>query len=336
MTIIDQTSDPGLSRLRVLIKEYPGLMEFAKTAEFDPEGFANLPSSSFAWPGARRFPVHTPEHTALSVAYTKVAGAQLPSDVVVNLVKAAAVHAVDPKIFATEKVAAAFPDSDYLIPDKRRYRVKTAKDVELAESVFFEKFAQMTIEDRTQMAQGLIRVAEQHNVDLHPSTYKLACVTITSTQLFKDWMGAREAAATKVGQLAVAGAFAKLGQAFSNTEPFLTDRPSQVKLASVVSELDQQAGLTGMYDTTLLDPLRTVFNTEHRPQNFTKVGSALQNKTLLASLPVTFWQDALGDEITREIAPNGQLDPMALDQILPTLPQDMKNTLETQLAAYNR
>ena len=62
----------------------------------------------------------------------------------------------------------------------------------------------------------------------------------------------------------------------------------------------------------------------------------MQNKTLLASLPLSFWQDALGDDVAQEIAPDGQLDPMALDQILPTLPQDMKNTLETQLAAYNR
>lgn len=335
MKIIDQTSDPGLSRLRVLVQEYPGLLEFAKTAEMDPEGFQKLPDTSFAWPGVRRFPVHTPEHTALSMAYTKVAEVSLPSDVVVNLSKAAAVHAVDPKIFATEKTASAIPDSDYLIPGKKRYRVKTAADVALAESVFFEKFANMDIEDRTQMAQGLIQAAEKHNVDLHASTYKLACVTITSTRLFKDWMGARKEAALKVGSPFVAAAFAKLDQAFTNTEPFLTDRASQIKLASTVYALDKQAGLTELYDQTLLDPLRTVFNTEHQAKDFTKIGSVLQNKTLLASLPLSFWQDALGDEITQEIAPNGQLDPMALDQILPTLPQDMKNVLETQLAAYN-
>ena len=336
MMIIDQTSDPGLSRLRVLVQQYPGLKEFVKTAEMDPEGFQSLPDTSFAWPGARRFPVHTPEHAALSLAYVKVAEAPLPTDVLENLVQAAAVHAVDPKIFATEKTASAIPTGDFLIPDKQRYLVKTAADVELAESVFFEKFAQMTIGDRTQMAQGLISAAERYSVDLHPSTYKLACVTITSTQLLKDWLGAREEAATKVGSAAVARAFSQLGSAFTNTEPYLTNREDQVKLAATVYELDKQAGLTGMYDLTLLDPLRTVFNTAHRAKDFLKVGSALQNTALLSSLPLTFWQDALGDEITSEIAPNGQLDPAALAQILPTLPQDMKNTLETQLAAYNK
>jgi hypothetical protein len=51
---------------------------------------------------------------------------------------------------------------------------------------------------------------------------------------------------------------------------------------------------------------------------------------------LTFWEDALGPDIVAEIAPNGQLDPEALAQILPTLPQDLKNTLTTQLAAYNQ
>jgi hypothetical protein len=319
------------------VKEYPGLYEFAKTAEMGAEGFKQLSDTAFAWPGARRFPVHTPEHTALSMAYLKVAEAQVPSDVMANMVKAASVHQIDPQIFAVEKTAAApSPEGDYLVPDKQRYLVRSASDVELAESIFFEKFAQFSVEDRTQMAQGLVRTAKQHEVSLHPSTYKLACLTMTSTQIFKDWMGARKEAATRLNSPAVAEAFDKLGQAFSNTEPYLTDHAAQVKLASTVHQLDKQAGLVGQYDQTLLDPLQTVFNTDHRASDFVKVGNVLQDKTLLASLPLTFWEDALGPDIVAEIAPNGQLDPEALAQILPTLPQDLKNTLTTQLAAYNQ
>lgn len=335
MTIIDQTCDPGLATMRVLMEKNPNLFEFTKTASMGAHEFEELPNAAYAWPDARRYPIHTPEHTALSMAYIKEAGVRIPGDVIANLARAAAIHGIAPNVVQSQEKTASDDTSEFLLPEKRRFRVKTAEDVALAEHIFFEKFAQMSVEDRAIMAQNLVKSAEQHGVDLHPSTHKLACLTMTSTQIFRDWMRAREEAATKLGAVIQAQAYQKLGDAFKNAEPLLDRRGDQVKLASCVLELDKQAGLVPMYDHSILDPLRTVFNTDVRRDQFVKIGSVLQNKDLIRSMPLTFWQDALGDDIAQEIAPGGVVDPEALEQILPTLPADMKSAVETQLAAYN-
>jgi hypothetical protein len=107
-------------------------------------------------------------------------------------------------------------------------------------------------------------------------------------------------------------------------------------LAQLISDLDQRAGLTPYYGKKLPDPIQTVFNTDKLPRNFVKVGSALQNTALLQSLPLSFWEDTLGPDIAKEIAPTGTVDMTMLAQILPTLPADLKAALETQLAAYSK
>lgn len=333
--VIDQTSDPGLATMRVLLDEYPRLLPFSKTAKMQLDEFESLPARAFAWPGARRFPVHTPEHAALSLAYTKKAAAPIPADVVANLARAVEVYGIPADVFTTEKTASDF-SGDYLIPTKKRFRVKTAEDVKLAECFLFEKFAGLTVEDRTVMAQNLVATGDQHKVTLAPRTHKLACTTMTNSRIFRDWMRARQVAAEKRGAVQHAKAYETLGRAYTGSGGYIDDPHDQTKLAACIYELDKQAGLVSLYGRTLLDPLQTVYNTELRRDEFIKVGSAFQNRALIESLPLSFWQDVLGEEIAQEIAPNGQVDAMVLEQILPTLPADMKRTVEMQLAAYNK
>lgn len=335
MTIIDQTCDPGFGVLKTLIDRYPGLYDAVKTAEILTDDTENLPSRFFAMPSEQRLPLHTPEHTLLSLAYTKVASAPIPPEAIRALTEAATVHQVDVRIFEEDKTAAAAESpEDYLLPEKRRFQVKTAADVSLAEHLFFEKYAQLSLEDRAVMARNLVDAAERHKVELHPSTLKMACVTMTSTQCLRDWLRAREEAATQLGSK-VASAYAAMEQAFKHADPYITDKGDQLKLASAIDELDQKAGLPKFYGTKLADPLASVYNTDQVATDYVKVGSALANKELLSSLPLTFWQDALGDDIAQEIAPTGQVDPNMLEQLIPTLPADMKTALESQLAAYN-
>jgi len=334
--VIDQTNDPGFSTLRVIVDRFPRLREMAKTANLDPSEFSNLPDEAFAWPGQRRFPIHNAEHTALSMGYSKVAQ-KLPSDVAETMEKAASLHGVDTEAFeepvAIEKVAS--DDGHYLIPDKRRFKIASKEDVPVAERIIHEKYSSLSVGDRTIACMQLVKVAEEYGEELHPSTIKLAGLTITSTRTMRDWIEARKEASLRLGS-AMAQAFETLANQFQDVEPFIHNRGDQMKLASALQRMDEAAGLTQFYGRKLLDPIETVFNTPHRSDNFVKVGSALQNKALLASLPLSFWEDALGPEIAAEIAPNGQVDITMLEQILPTLPADLKSALETQLAAYNR
>jgi len=335
--VIDQTNDPGFSTLRVIVERYPKLREMAKTANLDPSEFSALPDEAFAWPGQRRFPIHNAEHTALSFGYSKVASS-VPSDVRETMEKAAELHGVPTQDFdtpvAVEKVAAG-DSADYLIPHKRRFKVASAQDIPLAEQLVHQKYSSLSVGDRTLACMQLVKLAKRHGQDLHSSTIKLAGLTLTSTQKMRDWIEARREASIKLGS-ALADAYDAFAKQFEGKQSFISDRSDQMKLANAIRILDKEAGLDQLYNRTILDPVQTVFNTDMPTEDYVKVGSALQNKALLLSLPLSFWQDTLGDDIAAEIAPQGQVDMNTLEQILPTLPADLKSALETQLAAYNR
>jgi len=332
--VIDQSCDAGFATLRTLMEKYPTLRTFAKTANLDSNEFEKLSSDSFAWPAERKFPIHTPQHTALSVGYSKVAK-EVPAGVASMLEKAAEIHGVSSELFEAaqqEKVAA---EEDYLLPERKRFKVTSPEDVSLAEEAYRMKYAQLSVEDRAEAGNNLVKYAKKHEVPLHSSTKKLAGLTLTDTATFKDWMGARAEAALQA-KSPLASAFQKLAEEFTNVEPYVYDRNDQFKLASTVSHLDKEAGLTQHYGRKLLTPIETVFNTDIPRDAFVKVGSSLANRGMLQQMPLSFWKDALGDDIAKEIAPGGEVDPDMLEQIIPTLPADLKAALETQLAAYNR
>lgn len=331
--IIDQTNDPGFSHLRVVVDRYPQLREMCKTANMDTSEFQSLPDAAFAWPGQRKFPIHNKEHAGLSVGYSKLAS-ELPTDISAKLEKAAAIYGVSSAVFDEPTVEKVASTAQFLLPEKQRLRIDSAQDVPRAEQAFHNKYAHLSVEDRATAAHNLVKIAQQHAVDLSPQTLKLAGFTMTSTRTLRDWVRAREEAATKLGS-AIADAYRTVADAYNGPDRMLSDRGDQVKLAKMVSALDEQAGLTQHYGRKLPTPIETVFNTTKVASDFVKVGSALQNKELLQGLPLTFWQDTLGDDIAQEIAPNGQVDMAVLEQILPTLPDDLKSALETQLAAYN-
>ncbi len=333
--VIDQSSDAGFANLRMLVERYPTLREFAKTANLDEDEFEKLSSDSFAWPSERKFPIHNPQHTAISVGYSKLAS-RIPSGVAEQLEKAANIYGLAPEMFNTPEDAKTAEDTaDYLLPDIRRFKVSSAADVPAAEEAYRVKFAQLSIEDRATAGMQLVKVAEKHGVALHPSTQKLAGFTMTSTAIFKDWMGARKEAALQA-KSPLAIAFEKMAEAYTGVEEFMDDRNEQLKLAALVHGMDKQAGLTHHYGIKLPTPLETVFNTDLPRKNFVKISSALANKAMLQTLPLSFWEDTLGEDIAKEIAPDGAVNPEVLEQILPTLPADLKSALETQLSAYNR
>ena len=333
--ITDQTSDAGFATLRVVVDRFPELKTMAKTANLDESEFSDLPDEAFAWPGIRRFPIHTPQHAALSYGYSKLA-AMLPSDVQDMLEKAADLYEIDRTVFERSvEITKTASEGQYLLPEKRRFRVDSSASIPEVERVYHEKYAEMTVPDRAEAGYRLVKIAEKFSVSLRPETKKLAGFTITSTRALRDWIGARHAAATKVGS-DLAGLFDEIDQQFSNADAYIMDRAYQVKLAQALSDLDKKAGLTPFYGKELLDPIQTVFNTTADPNDYVKFASALQNKELLANLPLSFWEDALGPDIAQEIAPDGTVDVNILEQILPTLPEDLKAALENQLAAYNQ
>jgi len=328
----DQTCDPGYSHLRVVLDRFPELKEVAKTANIDDNEFSNLPDDSFAWPGKRRYPLHTREHTALSLGYRKLAGA-VPTEVDQMLEKAASVYEIDPSIFEVSEAEKTASEERYVFPEKQRFLVKTAEDVKLAEQRIREVYPQLTVEDRAEGLFNLCKFAEELGVTLSPSTEKLAGFTLTSTRKLKDWLEARQ----EVTRGRVYGdAFAKLAESLEGVAPEIHDRTFQVELASAIHELDKEAGITNLYGRKLPDPIQTVFNSEKLAANTLEFGTGMMlDKNKLAALPLSFWKDLLGDSIAAEISSDGEtVNPEALMHLLPTLPADVKAIAQKQLASY--
>jgi hypothetical protein len=325
---IDQTNDSGYAVLRTLVSHFPKLGDIAKTANIDDDEFLKLSADSFAWPSERRFPIYNKEQTALSLGYRKMAK-EVPAEVDVLLQKAAEVYEIPQDILDTPQEKVATTNEYWLLQEKKRFRVASAPDVKIAETVLREKYAQLSVEDRAEAYYRLGKVAEELSVTLAPATYKLAGFTITSTQVLKDWLEARKEAAEGTG---LGDAYAKLAADYTNVPPFMYDHVSQVKLASAIGTLDKEAGLDKYYGKTLPDPLQTVFNTDKMRRDQVKVGTdfGVDNATFSA-LPLTFWEDILGPEIAKEIAPDGEIDTEVLSQVLATLPMELKAIVQKQL-----
>jgi hypothetical protein len=331
--IIDQTTDPGYATLRALVVTYPQLQKLAASAEISDEEFEKLSEDSFAWPDQRRFPIYTKEQTLLSLGYRKLAS-KVPADVDALLEKAAELYDIPvDEIFAEPQGIKTATEEHWLLPEKKRFRVTDKNEVKIAETVLREKYAQLSIEDRAEAFHNLGKVAKELGVTLSPSTSKLAGFTITSTRILKDWLEARKTAS--VGDV-IKQTYQKIADECSNTSPYIRDRYTQIKLASAIHELDKEAGLDKFYGKKLPDPIQTVFNTEKRAEDEVSVGQDFaMDKQTLGNIPLTFWQDVLGEDIAKEVStPEGGVNIDMLQQILPTLPADLTPIIQSQLGAY--
>jgi hypothetical protein len=331
--VVDQTSDPGYATLFLASKQFPRLREMSKTAEFQSSEFEGLPDDAFAWPSKRKFPIHNREHTAISLAYRKYASA-VPAEVDGMLEKAAEVHQIDRALFDNPVIEKTASQEHYLLPEQQRFKVASASDVLFAEGIVRRRYQELPVTDRAQALMNLEKVAQVFQVELSPSTLKLGHFTMTSTKILHDWVGARSEAARRRGM--PTEGFDKLAALFQDVEPYVIDKRYQVKIAQVITELDKEAGLEEHYGKSLPDPTRTVWNTNKLSADQIDINGTMFDKALLAELPASFWGDVVGPDMAQAIAPSGIVDPEMLEQVIPTLPTDLKSVLVTQLAPYQQ
>lgn len=326
--MVDQYRDPALAVLVRLVESRPKLAAAVGDVDIQPEEADALPSTAFAWPEKRAFPLHTKEHTILSRVYRENS-ANVPAYVDAAIKEACDLYEIDDALFTRVKQAAPIDDpEDYLLPDRKLIPVRSAEQVKTAEEKVIAGYTKLSVESRATACTRLVEKAAHFGVTLNPLTHKLAGFTVTSTQVLKDWLGARVEASPPPYK----EAFQKLATAVSELPAEIRDRDVQIKLASVIDELDKKAGLVKYYDRKLPDPLLSVFNTSKVAGHGVTLGNKFVPMERLATYPSTFFGDIIGDDLVREASDGrGGMDVAKLAAILETLPMDMKHVLALQM-----
>ncbi len=328
MFVVDQFSDPVMAHLVRRVADRPKLAAAIEDFDVDTADREKLPSSAFAWPEKRAFPVHTREHTMLSRVYREGLS-NVPAHVDRTLKEACEVYQIDDDLYARPKVAAAPPpDDDYLLPDIRRLRVTDAAGVKTAEERLRNEGNRLSVPHRALASRRLVEKAAFYGVAVRPEIHKMAGMVVTSRQPLVDWLEARREAAP----IEHKDGFDKLARAAKRLPEELRDRDQQVKLAEAIGELDEMAGLDRFYGKKLPDPLLTVFNTQKVAGPGVTLAGTFMPMQRLAMYPSTFYADLLGPDIVREASDmTGQLDPEKLAMVLNTLPMDMQRTLASYM-----
>lgn len=330
MPIVDQFNDPAFGVLYRQVSRMPALESFVKEASVDVAEHRSLPASAFAWPDERRYPVHTPEHAAMSYAYAKVAS-ELPGHVMDSIKTALSVYQIPEATFAEQEVKiASAVTQQYVLPEFKYLPVNNPEQVKTAQVQFLADVQKLDIERRALAASNLVKHADEHKVTLNSEVLKMAGLVVSNTKVAADWLYAR-ADQLKPEQANYKAAYVTLADNLLAKSKEHGNRNDLMKVANAVASLDEKTGLDKHYDRKLPDALRTVFNTTKVASESIDLGGTYVPADKLMKLPPSFWADLGGDELANEIAPGGKVDPAKLVEVVNTLPLDLKTVLKAQV-----
>lgn len=317
-----------MAHLMRRVADRPKLAAAIADVDVRREELAGLPDHAFAWPEKRAYPIHSADHTLLSMVYREDAEA-VPAYVDRSLKEACEMYGLDVSLLARPKVAvAAEPDDAFLLPQHRRLRVTDASHVKVAEEKLRTEGSRLGVVSRSLAASRLVEKAAFYGVSLRPETQQMAGNVVTDTRTMADWLEARREAAP----VEYKDSYQKLAAAVRRLPAEFRDRAQQVKLAEAIHDLDGQAGLDVHYGKRLPDPTLTVFNTTKTAGAGVTLAGQFMPLERLAAYDSSFFSDALGPDFVREASDAaGHMDPVRLAAVLETLPADMQRVLAAQM-----
>jgi hypothetical protein len=334
MPIFDQYSDPGFTKLASV----PGFSKFATDFE---AAFRTPPrqAEAYAWKEAGAFPVHTPEDAVFSLLYIVKQARVVPLDVYKTVKEAVAAYGFDPvglveEMLRPPRVKEAAAD-EFLLPEHRRLRVKTASDVDMAVHALERGGRELDVDTLTTASVRLVEKAAAMRMDasrLPAFVFKYAGLVESNPQTLVDWLEARAQASPALEHRFM---FDKIATVVRSSG-VQRDRTELIKVAQLISEADEAAGLKELYGSRLPDPVLTVFNTEKIAQPGVNLGAGepVPVRSLMGVAPEVYG-DVLGEDFLEQVVDeSGQLDPGMLSAVLETLPADMKQQLMHALGPY--
>lgn len=333
MSTFDLYHDAGHARLSHVLGVMPNLTHYLGTAKIaaDDDG-SHLPDSSFADSARRLFPIHTPKMAALSMGYAKAAqmdGVVIPGPVMDTLKLAMDAYGIPDGMFEVarveEKTASA---EDFLFPEQRLYPIRNADEVKTAELQLNAQRTKLLPQSRVAAYVRLYEKAASLGVDVSSTTMKYAGLTETDVKKLVDCIKARSGA---VKEANLQGDYERFATSVRKSKGALRSRANQVKVAQLLADMDEKAGLVSLYDRGIPDPMESVFNTTKTAEPGVDLGEVTVPMTKLMSLDPRFYGDVLGDDFLPDLTTRGQLDHTKMAEVLPTLPRDMKIALASAL-----
>lgn len=329
---VDQFNDPSFKVLAERIREAPEFEPLIKTATLSPEEHAALPNTAFAWEDSRLFPLHTPEQAALSYLYATSKTASVPSFVLDALTNALDLYGVKVPDSRVKTASPAVEENldDYLLPERRRWKVTNLETVKLAEEALHAHKNDLSTEERSYAASKLVLKAQHYGVKLAADTYRVGGFVVSDLETVRHWVEARADHAPAD----IAPAYAKIANELAKAGPYSDDRDTLMKLATAIGELDKKAGFDTDPHSRFYDPLDTVFNTNKLAEESITVGNLSVPLSKLASLPETMYSDVFGADVVPEIKSGAYLDAEKIANVIPTMPADLLSVFARQIRPY--
>ena len=283
---------------------------------------SSLPNACFADTANRKYRIDSPANAYESMSYAiKTAGVE--PHVLGRIQKALDIYGVAPPVPEMSKEAAAFEEVVYILPEYNKLPVKTASDIKLAEDAILRNRTKLHTSTLAEACNRLVKLAGKNGLEVSPDTLQLAGLTQCDVEKTASWIEAR-------GNITGNNVFYKLADRVRGPGG-PSNRGDLVKLSSAVDKLDKKFELEQYYNKKLPDPLQTVFSTKVAMGHVVDMGSCTMPLSTLASLPVSFYSDVLGEDVADEISKDGQIDEGLLAEVIPTLPKDMKELLASKI-----
>jgi len=323
-----------------------------------------LPNELFADSHRRLFPIDSPAATWLSAAYFSkhaAAGALPYSATEAEHIKHILLKVADVYEIGADavKISDAIVASD-LSPDPtddevnshygwvmkdaesgdvvaRKYPMFDSRGVEKAAAYFEEYRDHYPHNVRKTIARNIMRKAASFGVDVDGLPAAVRCEAgfgIPQRDVVMDEV-LRRSRLTKDAEasLALANVNNMLAE-FSVNEL----GPCLDKLAEVLDDFDNAAGLTQYYGTKLRMPADFLFEVslkeaESVVDDSIELGKYVFSAEKLASLSPSVFSDVLGSDFVRDLSTDDTLDQQKIADVLPTLPRPDKTALEDHLIA---
>lgn len=340
--VVDQFTDPQHALLHQLARECPEDVSRVKSASLS----GSVPGTVFADQQRGLFPLHTPEHALLSRIYATKQASDISPDVIARIDRALSIYGVNytPQT-STKQASVADAESDagvgaehYLLPQYRGFLVKEAAHVGPAADALIAQRNRLRVATVVQAATRLVKKAADFGMqmnDLPDEIYKYAGLVNCDTGRLVDWVEARAAIAPDAQSR---DSYEKIAKHIIGRIPadgIARNREDLTKIASLLEDLDRANGLHHQYNTSLLDPMETVFNMDKVAEpTVTLAGKTIPVRSLVA-LPDEIYAEILGDDVLEHVAgADGSRDPAELVAVLRTLPADMQSMFVQHVQAY--